>query len=1032
MGCGSSIPPPIADNAPLPGPGRAGSFYNPTWGPKEYKYIVKETWNKVDGTLDQLDSAQKKLVIRRSGWKTIRIFVSSTFKDFHAEREVLVKEVFPDLRQWCEGRRLHLIDCDLRWGVPKDTTSEETLRTCLGEIDRCYQDNIMPFFLNLTSERCGWIPTSQDVPLSVTNEYKWVHGLSVTEMEIMHGAYRIDNPNSLFLVRNSSFLESLPEDFKDDFLDPNPIAAHKLEILKHMLQSRLGKRVQWYDVKYSGIDDHGKVQFSGIHDNLAPKVFEFFKERISEQYPPPDVNLDPYQQAKEAHESFLKSRGSVVLGRNDILEKIQVYMTSEGSGNPLVISGGAGTGKSSIMARAADVTQTMALNKRIPGGGDTGWHVFYHFVGAIPGSTDLELCLRRVLKELKAYNEASAPKDLEACCQLACSVLSNTQTQPLVIYIDALNQFDDDQGSAILSWLPRTLAHQVRVILSMIDDTPPHKELFKRAVSPEEVVVMPLDMKARQQIVTEMLGKYNKKLDEDQMVSLLAKESSQNPLWLSIACEELRVFGLFDRINDKINSLADGLFELLEQVFTRFEEENGGMLLVATLCLLECSATGLLETELLLILGDEDNLMPGNKTGGRSEKKYHDMAPLPAAKWAVVYRALKPFIRPFGDSGEGRLDFYHRALSKAVRRKYFGNKTNKQEWWHRKLADFFSEVKSVDRKVEELPIHLIAVEDRSRLQEFLLDWSVFDHLYREDYSSTLLKYWQQKDNPRWADTLLSCYTKSLEQLAGDETSTQEEVSRRYEQVSRLVMQAGKNEEAYNLLKTAMSTELEELGARPERMVDLYGLACTCFDEVTRTKYNYFSRSQLKELRPAIDYGKKSIAIRETLAGDVHKFKLGQSLIQMAFILDGWNNCGGDNTLSRSEAHESAKDYTDRAIKIYQELGQNGYLADAVMTKGILAQQGTQEKVDLFKEAKDRCIQAYGEYSVLGARIYCNMGIMFEDDRKYTEAYECFVKWAEISHEVFGVHHPKTKRAVDTLEEPRYSAIARQVAAAEKN
>ena len=35
-------------------------------------------------------------------------------------------------------------------GVPKDTTSEETLRMCLGEIDRCYQDNVMPFFLNLT------------------------------------------------------------------------------------------------------------------------------------------------------------------------------------------------------------------------------------------------------------------------------------------------------------------------------------------------------------------------------------------------------------------------------------------------------------------------------------------------------------------------------------------------------------------------------------------------------------------------------------------------------------------------------------------------------------------------------------------------------------------------------------------------------------------------------------------------------------------------------------------------------------------
>ena len=40
---------------------------------------------------------------------------------------------------------------------------------------------------------------------------------------------------------------------------------------------------------------------------------------------------------------------------------------------------------------------------------------------------------------------------------------------------------------------------------------------------------------------------------------------------------------------------------------------------------------------------------------------------LSAYKWAEVYRGLRTFLRPFGDSGEGRLDFYHRSLSKAVR-----------------------------------------------------------------------------------------------------------------------------------------------------------------------------------------------------------------------------------------------------------------------------------------------------------------------------------------------------------------------------
>ena len=66
----------------------------------------------------------------------MRLFISSTFKDMHSEREHLIRVVMPVLRQWCDERKLHLIECDLRWGVPKDADTRETLLTCLSEIDR--------------------------------------------------------------------------------------------------------------------------------------------------------------------------------------------------------------------------------------------------------------------------------------------------------------------------------------------------------------------------------------------------------------------------------------------------------------------------------------------------------------------------------------------------------------------------------------------------------------------------------------------------------------------------------------------------------------------------------------------------------------------------------------------------------------------------------------------------------------------------------------------------------------------------------
>ena len=55
-----------------------------------------------------------------TAWQRVYVFVSSTFNDMHAERDYLVKRVFPQLRDWCERRKLRLVDIDLRWGVTEE------------------------------------------------------------------------------------------------------------------------------------------------------------------------------------------------------------------------------------------------------------------------------------------------------------------------------------------------------------------------------------------------------------------------------------------------------------------------------------------------------------------------------------------------------------------------------------------------------------------------------------------------------------------------------------------------------------------------------------------------------------------------------------------------------------------------------------------------------------------------------------------------------------------------------------------------
>jgi nephrocystin-3 len=42
--------------------------------------------------------------------RTVRVFLSSTFRDFAEERNLLVREIFPDLRRKCRERQVELVD----------------------------------------------------------------------------------------------------------------------------------------------------------------------------------------------------------------------------------------------------------------------------------------------------------------------------------------------------------------------------------------------------------------------------------------------------------------------------------------------------------------------------------------------------------------------------------------------------------------------------------------------------------------------------------------------------------------------------------------------------------------------------------------------------------------------------------------------------------------------------------------------------------------------------------------------------------
>lgn len=123
--------------------------------------------------------------------KTFRLFISSTFSDFMAEREALQTRVFPELERFCAERGARFQAVDLRWGITEEAQQEhDTLRICLEEVRRCQELSPRPNFAVLLGDRYGWEPVPARIPLSHWGRLKMaadLHG-----WQVIRAQYQLD------------------------------------------------------------------------------------------------------------------------------------------------------------------------------------------------------------------------------------------------------------------------------------------------------------------------------------------------------------------------------------------------------------------------------------------------------------------------------------------------------------------------------------------------------------------------------------------------------------------------------------------------------------------------------------------------------------------------------------------------------------------------------------------------------------------------------------------------------------------------
>lgn len=707
-------------------------------------------------------------------WQRIKLFVSSTFRDMHAEREHLLRVVFPQLRRLCAKRRLFFSEIDLRWGVADE---ENSFERCRREIQSSH------IFICLLGERYGWLslpPSVSPETLSATSlsesEREELFGFfpegrlrdgptggerqrvaellvraglpgaarSITALEIDFAASGDHAPLCFFYFREPKLARLVPESHAVDYLPESPWAEQNLCALKQEIRSRLEERgdyvrtygspARWSDSEVPAWDSPVPGCFVGLEE-FGNQVLADLVDAVELLAPGPGehANADEQDSAMEAVvQEHLHSR--VFAGRSEIFGALLEFATSAGehsSSRMGCLNAPSGSGKSALFARLAS-----ALS------GQQNTLVLWHFVGATPESTVPAEILKRFARKLGADEESieEAKGNKVKLRSLVERLLEQAGRQRrVVLLLDGLDQLDHSDDST-LDWLPQALPDEARVLLSFIHNQDAeaetlewgYREAGRLDVQLRSFTLGPLSSGDREEIIRNYLdifGKSRQSFAREDLDRLVEKPEAGLPLYLLLALDDLRTTGgnkLHLKIREHVRRLPPTAQELFLRVLDRLTLQNQDHpplveTILSAICLSR-SRAGVTEHEL--------NLFAKHACGSRAEGAY-----------ARVLTALRPYLVERPDERYNlRVSFSHEQFFQASEIRLGLHEEGKRREFHRRLArSLFSATKSAGgwkgraeagelmyRALIELLYHLRSAHQEGRLTSVLCDLRFID------------------------------------------------------------------------------------------------------------------------------------------------------------------------------------------------------------------------------------------------------------------------------------------------------------------
>ena len=324
-------------------------------------------------------------------------------------------------------------------------------------------------------------------------------------------------------------------------------------------------------------EQEGKPATTGLQA-FETMVLEDLWKAICFEFPPPPPPLSELEFERSFHEHFVEDRSRQFVGRQGLISRMVDMINSKMwvQSLPLVCIGAPGSGKTSLVTSFAKVYAES----------NTSNFTLVHVVSASPTSTDIREVLLRICRELEEEFDLASGLD-ETDYQTIREAFARTlevaggaakaRRRGVLLVIDAVNQLSNFYNAHTMDWFPTYMPPGVQALISTIPESPCLAALAKRDPPPPQLVVPPLSMGEREEIVVQQLSEYRKKLTPQQLSLLMAKPESHKPLFLLTVCEELRLQAQYGQtglgVDEKIQQLPGTVSHLLDVVLERVERD---------------------------------------------------------------------------------------------------------------------------------------------------------------------------------------------------------------------------------------------------------------------------------------------------------------------------------------------------------------------------------------------------------------------------------------------------------------------------